>query len=368
MIRQGAATTEKSLKSARPTNGGGAPKVKMAANRPNLSPRPAKKPGESIDWLLGCWHTMTLIRRAEEAIAEMVENGEARGPCHLYIGQEAIATGACAALTQADTVWGGHRSHGHYLAKGGSVEGLFAEVLGKTTGCSAGRGGSMHLIAREAGVPGTVPIVAGTVPLAAGAAFAYKMRGEQTVAVAFFGDGTLEEGHVHESMNLASVYRLPVVFVCENNLYASHLHWKERRAADNLHRAGDFHSIPGKRVDGNDVAAVHQAMQRAVGRARRGEGPSFLECRTFRWRGHVGASYDLDVGVQRRGELSGWLGRDPLRRAADQLIEHGIGDLGARERKIAARIEEALAKARRAPEPPPERLGEHVYAEAVCAS
>jgi pyruvate dehydrogenase E1 component alpha subunit len=259
-------------------------------------------------------------------------------------------------------VWGGHRSHGHYLAKGGPLEGLFAEVLGKATGCAAGRGGSMHLYAREAGVPGTVPIVAGTVALAVGAAFAYKMRGEAHVAVAFFGDGTLEEGHVHESLNLAALYRLPVLFICENNLYASHMHWKERRLADNLDRAGEFHSVPGERLDGNDVAQVHRAAGQAVARARRGEGPSLLECRTFRWRGHVGASYDLDVGVQRRGELSGWLARDPLRRAADQLIEQGVGDLGARERQIAGRIEQALRLARQAEQPSPGRLGEFVYA------
>jgi pyruvate dehydrogenase E1 component alpha subunit len=137
----------------------------------------------------------------------------------------------CAALRPGDTVWGGHRSHGHYLAQGGSLEGLFAEVLGKITGCAGGRGGSMHLIASEQGIPGTVPIVAGTVPLAAGAALAYKLRGESRVSAAFFGDGALEEGSVHETLNLAALYKLPMIFVCENNLYASHLHWTERRVA-----------------------------------------------------------------------------------------------------------------------------------------
>src|ERR1700680_7416 len=162
-------------------------------------------------WLVERWQTMTLIRRAEERIAEMVESGEVRCPCHLYIGQEAIAAGVCASLVGADTVWGGHRSHGHYLAKGGPLDAMFAEILGKASGCSGGRGGSMHLFDREAGILGTVPIVAGTVPLAAGAAMAYKMRQEPRVAAAFFGDGTLEEGHVHEAMNLAALYRLPVI-------------------------------------------------------------------------------------------------------------------------------------------------------------
>src|SRR5579863_4000999 len=161
------------------------------------------------------WRTMYRIRRAEETIACLPETG----PCHLCIGQEAVAAGVCAALRREDSIWGGHRSHGHYLAKGGSLEGLFAEILGKVDGCSGGRGGSMHLFAPEEGILGTVPIVAATVPLAAGAALAYKMRGQKRVAVAFFGDGTLEEGHVHETFNLAALYRLPLVFVCENNLY-----------------------------------------------------------------------------------------------------------------------------------------------------
>jgi acetoin:2,6-dichlorophenolindophenol oxidoreductase subunit alpha len=311
-------------------------------------------------WLVDRWQTMTLIRRVEERIAEMVESGEVRCPCHLYIGQEAVAAGVCAALTTADTVWGGHRSHGHYLAKGGSLAGLFAEVLLKATGCAGGRGGSMHLAAPAVGVPGTVPIVAGTVSLATGAAFAYKLRSEDTVAVAFFGDGALEEGQVHESMNLAALYRLPLLLICENNLYASHLHWSERRVADNLFRAGEFHSVPGERVDGNDVLAVHAAAQVAVKRARSGEGPTLIECRTFRWRGHVGASFDLDVGVERRGELAEWLPRDPLRRLTDQLIESGVVDLAQLEQAIDARIRSAVEEARAAPEPAAQE-------EALCA-
>jgi pyruvate dehydrogenase E1 component alpha subunit len=309
---------------------------------------------------------MVRIRRAEEAVAEMVESGEAGCPCHLYIGQEAIATGVCAALDTADTVWGGHRSHGHYLAKGGSLDAMFAEILGKAEGCSGGRGGSMHLLAQDQGILGTVPIVAATVPLAVGAAMAYKMRREPRVAAAFFGDGTVEEGHVHEAMNLAALHRLPVVFLCENNLYSSHLHWSERRVADNLHRAGEFHSVPGGRVDGNDVEAVYDAAQTAVGRARAGEGPSFLECRTFRWRGHVGASTDIDVGVKRRGELGHWMAKDPIARVASRLRDLGINELD--ERGIANEIEAALERARAAPWPSPTRVLQHVYAEAACAS
>lgn len=321
----------------------------------------------NTEWRIACWEKMILIRQAEETIAGMVEAGEVRCPCHLCIGQEAVAVGVCAALEAQDTIWGGHRSHGHYLAKGGSLEGLFAEVLLRVTGCSNGRGGSMHLFAPEVGILGTVPIVAGTVPLAAGAAFAYKTRDEKNVAVAFLGDGSMEEGHVHEAMNLASLYQLPVLFVCENNLYSSHLHWSERRVADNLSCAGELHSIAGERVDGNDVTAVYDSVRWAVARARRGEGPSLLECRTFRWRGHVGASYDQDVGVQRRGELADWMRRDPIQALTERLREEGVNDLTERERVIADRIRHALAEARRAAHPRPERVTEFVWRETACA-
>lgn len=324
----------------------------------------AAKPAVDPEWLFARWRDMQLIRRAEETIAGMVESGEARCPCHLYIGQEAIASGVCAALTREDTIWGGHRSHGHYLAKGGSLEGLFAEVLGKVTGCSEGRGGSMHLLAEDVGILGTVPIVAGTVPLAAGAALAAKMRGDSQVAVAFFGDGTLEEGHVHETFNLAALYRLPLIFVCENNLYSSHLHWNERRIADNLDEAGEFHSVPGLRVDGNDVTAVYKAARAAVGRARAGLGPTLLECRTFRWRGHVGASTDSDVGVHRRGELSEWLERDPITRVTNQLSDQQlVSGTAAIEEDVRA----ALAAARGASLPAAARVLEHIW-EPTCAN
>lgn len=317
-------------------------------------------------WWLERWRVMYLIRRAEEAIARMIETGEVRCPCHLCIGQEAVAAGVCAALTREDTVWGGHRSHGHYLAKGGSLEQLFAEILGRTTGCSGGRGGSMHLIDEHAGVGGTVPIVAGTVPLAAGAALAYKMRGEKRVAVSFFGDGALEEGHVHEILNLASLYQLPLLLVCENNLYSSHMHFSERRASDRLYECARAHAIPGFQIDGNDVEDVFTCARDAVERALTGGGPTFFECRTFRWRGHVGASFDLDVGVKRAGELSEWLLKDPLSHAENVLAGMGVS-LTEEKQVLEDRIEAALEAARRGPASDPARLLEHVWVEAAPA-
>jgi pyruvate dehydrogenase E1 component alpha subunit len=313
------------------------------------------------EMLRGFYRTMLRIRRAEECIAGLVESGQVRTPCHLYIGQEAVATGVCAALEPSDTVWGGHRSHGHYLAKGGDLGELFAEVLGRAGGCSGGRGGSMHLAAPEAGILGTVPIVAATVPIAVGAALAAKRRGDGSVAAAFFGDGTFEEGHVHESMNLAALYRLPVIFVCENNLYSSHLHLSERRLLDNLHEGGEFHGIAGVRIDGNDVREVYQAACKAVEQARSGAGPSLLEARTFRWRGHVGACWDMDVGVKRRGELQEWLARDPLARIERELEKEGADTLQI-AREVGVEVETALAWARRSPSASARRVLEHVCA------
>jgi acetoin:2,6-dichlorophenolindophenol oxidoreductase subunit alpha len=307
--------------------------------------------------------SMLTIRRAEERLAEMVESGDIGCPCHLYIGQEAIAAGVCRALHADDTVWGGHRSHGHYLAKGGDVGTLFAEILGKVTGCAEGRGGSMHLLATDVGILGTVPLVGATIPLAVGAALASKLRGSRDVAVAFFGDGAMEEGHAHESMNLAALYKLPIIFVCENNFYASHMALAERRVADNLVKSADAHGIPAASIDGNDALGVYQASLAAVERARDGGGPAFFEARTFRWRGHVGPSWDMDVGVKRRDELQEWLARDPLARLRTTLEQSGAdaATFEAVERSVSDQIREAEQFARTSPFPPARDLTRHVY-------
>jgi acetoin:2,6-dichlorophenolindophenol oxidoreductase subunit alpha len=320
----------------------------------------------SIDLLRSMHRTVLTIRVAEETIADLVESGEIRCPCHLYIGQEAIAAGVCAALQQTDYVWGGHRSHGHYIAKGGDLNAFMAEMLGKSTGCSGGRGGSMHLFAPEVGLLGTVPLVSATIPLAVGAALAARMRKEPRVSVAFFGDGAVEEGHFHESMNLAAVYRLPVLFVCENNLYASHMSLLERRAQDNIWRSAEAHGMPGVVVDGNDVEAVYTAAAEFVTAARKNGGPALLECRTYRWRGHVGASWDMDVGVKRSDELQDWLSRDPLAASRRRLISAGVSEaeLAAEEGNVRERIDAALRFARSSPFPNPEEVVQHVYREA----
>lgn len=307
--------------------------------------------------------TMVRIRVFEERAAELVEAGDIKTPCHLYIGQEAIAAGVCAALEPADYVWGGHRSHGHYLAKGGDLQEMMAELYGKETGCSKGRGGSMHLIALEAGILGTVPLVAATIPLAVGTGLASKLRGDRRTSVAFFGDGATEEGHFHESVNMAALYRLPVIFVCENNFYSSHMQLLERRVEDNIYKAGEAHGLPGIRLDGNDVVAIYQATREAVARARRGGGPTLLECRTYRWRGHVGPAWDMDVGVKRKDELPEWLPKDPVARARALLSELGMPpeEFEQIEREIRAEVEEAVVFARQSPYPDQSELLDHVF-------
>ena len=262
---------------------------------------------------------MLVIRYAEEQIGDMVTAGKVRCPAHLGIGEEAVAVGVSAHLRPSDRVFGAHRSHSHYLALGGDVHSLFAEVLGRVTGCSRGMGGSMHLYGPQVGFLGSVPIVGASVPIAVGAALAAKMDGKGDVAVSYFGDGAVEEGSVQESLNLAAIMKLPVLFVCENNLFASHMHIRLRQVGDSTARFAQAHGIPAAVVDGNDVVAVAAVAGEMVQRARSGEGPAYLEAVTYRWRGHVGPREDMDVGVKRSQDLVLWKGRDPIGRLAAAL-------------------------------------------------
>jgi pyruvate dehydrogenase E1 component alpha subunit len=323
-------------------------------------------PRIATEILTRMYRSMVRIRVLEERVADLLVEREIRCPTHLYTGQEAIAAGVCAALERDDYVFGGHRSHGHYLAKGGDLRGLMAELYGKETGCARGRGGSMHLVAPEVGILGTVPIVAATIPMAVGTALAARLRGERRISVSFFGDGAVEEGAFHESMNLAAGRRLPVVFICENNGYSSHLHVLERRARDNIVQSAEAHGMPGRRLDGNDAQAVYHAATQAVARARRGDGPSLLECRTFRWRGHVGPALDLDVGVQRRDELLEWRERDPIPRLRSELQARGLtsAELDRSWADAQNEVEDAVAFARASALPDPRDLGRYVFSPA----
>jgi TPP-dependent pyruvate/acetoin dehydrogenase alpha subunit len=309
---------------------------------------------------------MLRIRRVEEKIGDMVSAGKIACPCHLGIGQEAIAVGVSEHLRASDRVFGGHRSHAHFLALGGGVYPLLAEILGRQDGCSHGMGGSMHLYGAAHGFVGSVPIVAGTVPLAAGAALAAKKDGRGDVAVAYFGDGAAEEGAIHEAMNLAAVWRLPLLFVCENNLFASHLHISLRQPSDSVGRYAASHRMPVEVVDGNDVVAVAGATRKLVENMRLGGGPAFLEAVTYRWRGHVGPREDNDVGVNRGNDLILWKVRDPVRRLVEAMMAAVVLDDAAYrcmddEERLA--VESAWIRAETAPFPPVSALLDRVYAE-----
>ncbi len=310
--------------------------------------------------------SMLRIRRFEEKVAELLEREEIGCPTHLYIGQEAVATGACVALRKDDYVFGTHRSHGHYLAKGGDMKRMMAELLGKATGCSKGRGGSMHLFAPEVGIVGTVPLVSATIPMAVGMGLASSLQGSDTVSVSFFGDGAVEEGSFHESMNFAALKKLPVIFVCENNFYSSHLPLRDRRAKDNIVDCAQLHGMPGFCLDGNNVIKVYEATLEAVLRARDGQGPTFLECRTYRWRGHVGPSWDLEMGIRDKAELDSWMARCPIRSHGDYLQERGllsVDEIIQFEDHVAGEVQEAVNFARNSPYPDEGEVAKYVFKE-----
>jgi len=280
---------------------------------------------------------MLKIRTVEMTIASYYSEQQMRCPVHLVIGQEAAEVGACAALNKTDFVFSGHRSHGHYLAKGGNLNAMMAEIYGKSGGCANGRGGSMHLIDLEAGFLGAVPIVGSTIPIATGVAMASKLKKDTKVVMVFLGDGATETGAFYESLNYASLKELPIVFVVENNAYSVYSSLSVRQKTES--RIVDIamaHSIPARKLDGNDVELVYQASIAAVDRARAGLGPSLLELKTYRWLEHCGPNYDNDIGYRSEAEFLSWRERDPVSLYQNLLLSEGIltaesvGELTAR--------------------------------------
>jgi pyruvate dehydrogenase E1 component alpha subunit len=320
--------------------------------------------GDDIEALLAGLQRMILIRVVEEKIGDMVSQGVVKCPCHLAIGQEAPAVGVAGYVRKGDRVFGAHRSHSHFLALGGSPHGLLAEVQGKDTGVSRGMGGSMHLMDIPNGLYGTVPIVGATIPIAVGAGLAAKMDGNGDMAVSFFGDGATEEGVFHESMNLAALMKIPVLFVCENNFFSSHLHIALRQPDSSVCRYAEAHRIAWARADGNDLAAIRAATREAVEAIRAGEGPRFLELVTYRWRGHVGHREDEDVGVKRKDDLAAWKLRDPISRLALALESIGAIDRQQVKRfwtEAHVIVDEAWATATHDGYPPAKALLTRVY-------
>ena len=310
--------------------------------------------------------SMLRIRRVEEKIVELYPQQEMRCPVHLSIGQEAVATGVCAALTPTDAVFSNHRSHGHYLAAGGNLKAFLAEMYGKATGCCQGKGGSMHLVDLDAGFMGSAPIVGGTIPVAVGAALGATMQGLNQAVVIFFGEGTTEEGVFHESLNFASLKNLPIIFVCENNLYSVYTPLDERQPAGREVTAlAKAHNILSFQGDGNDVGLVYQMTAEAVKRAKNGSGPTFMEFKTYRWREHCGPNYDNDLGYRTEAEFQEWKVKCPIAQTQIKLRSSGIltpTDLEEMEKAIADEIAEAVDFAKTSPFPDPQALFDHIYA------
>lgn len=320
----------------------------------------AKKNHSDLVDLLRC---MWLIRAFEEKVSALYAERQIVGLLHLGIGQEAVAVGACSLLRQDDYVFGGHRSHGHAIAKGSDINRLMAEIAGRATGYCAGKGGSMHIVAKEAGFMTATGVVGGTIPLALGAAFAAKEKKKGQVALVFFGDGAGQAGPFHESLNIASLWQLPVIFVCENNGYAEFTPLSAHTRVERLAQHAKTYAIPASTVDGNDLIAVRAAIGKAVEKCRAGEGPIFVECLTHRMRGH----YEGDPAKYRElSQLTEWKKKDPIGRVVRLLkSKKAITDkkLEAIENEARDLVEKAAEFSLSSPWPAPNDVERLVYAE-----
>jgi len=309
------------------------------------------------------------IRFCEESLVEPILKGEICCPVHLYTGEEAIAAGVCAALREKDYVFSTHRSHGHYLAKGGDLQKLIAEIYGKEAGCSRGRGGSMHIVCPEVGMMGSAPIVAGTISLALGAALASQIRNDGRVTVSFFGDGATGEGVLFESLNFAALKKLPIIFVCENNLYSTHLPITEHRPDRKISDIAKSFGIKSLRVDGNNVLKVYEASTQGVELCRKGKGPVFMEFLTYRLRGHVGP-YDNIQGnhtdIRPPEEVAKWKKKDPIKRLRNYLIKSGLFEteyLQKIDSEIEKEVKSAHSFARDSKSPDKKEVAKYVFRE-----
>ncbi|HVX67116.1 MAG TPA: thiamine pyrophosphate-dependent dehydrogenase E1 component subunit alpha [Bryobacteraceae bacterium] len=313
------------------------------------------------------YRSMMRLRKFESKLQEVYRSGVMPGFIHLYLGEEAVAAGVCAHLRKDDYVTSTHRGHGHALAKGIPMGAVFAEVWGQTRGSNGGRGGSMHIYEPDCGFLGTNGIVAAGIPIGAGAGLAAQLRNAGQVAVTFFGDGAVNNCAFHEGINLAAVWDLPVVFVCENNMYATEMPFEKATRNTNVASRGAAYGIPGVRVDGNDVLAVYEAAGEAVARARSGHGPTLLECATYRTVGHFEG--DPGIGYRTREEIAEWKGRDPIKRLRERCLSAGdvkAEELDAIEREVGQEVAEAYEYAKASPPAEPATVTNHVYVQAVA--
>ncbi len=317
--------------------------------------------------LLDIHRRMVRIRHFEEAAGKLMEDGKIPGALHLYVGQEAVAGGVMVQLTDQDQITSTHRGHGHLIAKGGQFDRMFAELFGRATGYCKGKGGSMHICNMDLGMLGANGIVGGGPPIAMGAAFTNKYRKTKNVAVAFFGDGASNEGSFHESANMAALYKLPVVFVCENNGYGEYTPQANHQAVVDVADRAAGYGMPGVVVDGMDAVAVYEAAGDAIARARKGQGPTLLECKTYRFYDHVGVrgmglSYRTDAEVER------WMKRDPIPLFEKVLVSQKVSTkakLAAVHEEVLAEIKSAIKFAEDSPLPDPATLLDDVYSQGV---
>ena len=308
--------------------------------------------------------SMQTIRRFEERASDDYQAGAIYGVVHCYIGEEAVAVGVCSALNRDDQIISTHRGHGHCLAKGADLNRMMAELYGRQTGYCKGKGGSMHIADFSIGMLGANGIVAGGIPIVTGAGLAAQLEGKGRVAVSFFGDGASNAGPFHESINIAATWKLPMLYVCENNLYSAGTIAAETLALSDVAVRAAGYGIPGVVVDGNDVIAVYEAAEAAVNRARAGQGPTLIECKTYRWRGHTERPGQTDPRPQE--EIEEWRQRDPISRFATSLMEHGLLTEEAWQKmdaEILAAIEDAVKFSEESPFPEPEAAVEDVFAE-----
>jgi 2-oxoisovalerate dehydrogenase E1 component len=311
---------------------------------------------------LALYRQMLMIRRTEEQLAKSYQAGMIPGACHTYIGEEAVATGVCAHLRHDDAVFSTHRGHGHALAKGVPPRELIAELYGRETGCSRGRGGSMHLFSPEVGMMGTSGIVGPCILQATGAGYSFKLLGTDRVGVAFFGDGAVNNGAFHEGVNLASIWGLPTIFVCENNMYATEIAFSYATRNTEVAERAATYKLPSVAVDGNDVLAVYAAAGEAVQRARSGGGPSFIECKTYRTRPH--AEGMRDAGYRTVEEIDAWKARDPISMLQNRALGSGLvtaAEFEAIDAEIKALVEDAAEFAKNSPYPDPASAARYIY-------
>ena len=306
------------------------------------------------------YRSLYRIRRVEEEIARIYPTDKLKSPVHLSIGQEAVAAAMCAPLSREDIVFGTYRSHASYLAKGGDLKGMLAEMYGKATGCTKGKGGSMHLIDIDAGVMGSSAVVGTTIANAVGYAYSVKLKRQNTVVMSFFGDGATEEGVFSESLNFALLKKLPVIFVCENNGYAIHTHQTKRQGLADICARARAAGLPAELITENDILTMHEKATFAVNSLRDGasSGPYFFECRTYRWKEHVGPHEDFKLGFRTKGEAQPWIDNDQVKRLAALVTAAARKSI---EAGVEAEIQEAIAFAEDSPFPPLSELMTDVF-------